>query len=227
MQSMALPDSCLPFNFTLSDGKIKVVVLYWRRVFTDSQGGIIMSKKLGNLVKEARTAKGMTQAALADYVGGITSSDVSKIERGEKEPTQDILKKMAKVLGVTQKSLLDAATGAKTTTSAKTSGSAKTGAKKKTSSTSSSSKTLTLTATEKKLVELYRKADSSTKKAAMNLLKGEGNALELFGTLLTGKNDVSSMAGDLLGSLLSGKGSGTSKGPVIPEEEGEENSQDS
>lgn len=181
-----------------------------------------MSKKLGNLVKEARTAKGMTQAALADNVGGITSSDVSKIERGEKEPTQDVLKKMAKVLGVTQKSLLDAATGAKTT-SAKTSGSGKTGAKKKTSSTSSSSKTLTLTATEKKLVELYRKADSSTKKSVMNLLKGESNPLELFGSLLTGKNDVSSMAGDLLGNLLSGKDSGTTRGPVLPEEDAEEN----
>ena len=134
------------------------------------QGGIVMSKKLGNLVKEARTAKGLTQAALADKVGGITSSDVGKIERGEKEPTQDILKKMAKVLGVTQKSLLDAAqgSGAKSSSSAKTSGSGKTAAKKKTSSASSSSKTLTLTATEKKLVELYRKADSSTKKAAMN-----------------------------------------------------------
>ncbi len=184
-----------------------------------------MSKKLGTLVKEARTAKGLTQAALADKVGGITSSDVGKIERGEKEPTQDILKKMAKVLGVTQKSLLDAAAGAKTSSSAKASGSGKTGAKK-TSSSASSSKTLTLTATEKKLVELYRKADSSTKKAAMNLLKGEGNALELFGTLLTGKNDVSSMAGDLLGSLLSGKGSGTTRGPVHPEESAEEENPD-
>jgi DNA-binding XRE family transcriptional regulator len=188
-----------------------------------------MSKKLGTLVREARTAKGLTQAALADKVGGITSSDVGKIERGEKEPAQEILKKMAKVLGVTQKSLLDAAagSGAKASSSAKTSGSGKTTAKKKTSSTTSSSKTLTLTATEKKLVELYRKADSSTKKAAMNLLKGEGNALELFGTLLTGKNDVSSMAGDLLGSLLSGKGSGTTKGPVIPEEDNEEESRNS
>lgn len=179
-----------------------------------------MSKKLGTLVREARTAKGLTQAALADKTGGITSSDVGKIERGEKEPAQEILKKMAKVLGVTQKSLLDAASGAKTASSAKTSSGAKTGAKKKTSSASASSKTLTLTATEKKLVELYRKADSGTKKAAMNLLKGDGNALELFGTLLTGKNDVSSMAGDLLGSLLSGKGSGTTKGPV-PAEDGQ------
>ena len=181
-----------------------------------------MSKKLGNLVKEARTAKGLTQAALADKVGGITSSDVSKIERGEKEPSQDILKKMAKVLGVTQKSLLDAAAGTKPSSASKTSGSGKTAAAKK-KTASSSSKTLTLTATEKKLVELYRKADSGTKKAAMNLLKGEGNALELFGTLLTGKKEVSSMAGDLLGSLLSGKGEGsTTKGPGEEAEEGTE-----
>ena len=70
-----------------------------------------MSKKLGDLVKEARTAKGLTQAALAEQVDGLTASDVSKVERGEKEPTQDVIKKMAKVLGVTQKSLLEAATG--------------------------------------------------------------------------------------------------------------------
>jgi hypothetical protein len=54
----------------------------------------------------------------------------------------------------------------------------------------------------------------------MNLLKGEGNVLELFGSLLTGKNDVSSMAGDLIGSLLSGK-PGSTRGPVIPEEDEE------
>ena len=144
-----------------------------------------MSKKLGNLIKEARTAKGLTQAALAEKVSGITSSDVSKIERGEKEPAQDILKKMAGVLGVTQKSLLDAATGAKASSAGKTAGNKKTSA--------SSSKSLVLTANEKKLVELYRKADSSTKKAAMNLLKGEGNVLELFGSLLTGKNDLKRM----------------------------------
>ena len=33
-------------------------------------------------------------------------------------------------------------------------------------------KTMTVTATEKKLVELYREADSDTKKSVMNLLKG-------------------------------------------------------
>ena len=47
-----------------------------------------MSKKLGNLIKEARTAKGITQSALAEQVDGVTASDVGKIARGEKEPTQ-------------------------------------------------------------------------------------------------------------------------------------------
>ena len=63
----------------------------------------VMSKKLGNLIKEARTAKGITQSALAEQVDGVTASDVGKIERGEKEPTQEVIKKIAKVLGVTQK----------------------------------------------------------------------------------------------------------------------------
>ena len=177
-----------------------------------------MSKKLGTMIKEARTAKGLTQAALAEQAG-ITSSDVGKIERGEKEPAQAVLKLMAKALGVTQKSLLEAAAGtgsasekkasSKTTSSAKkpagTSG-------KKTSSTgktsAASKKTAdvgTLTATEKKLVQLYRKADSSTKKAAMQVLSGEGNLLEILGPLVLGKKDVSSMASGLFESLLSGK----------------------
>ena len=43
-----------------------------------------MSRKLGDLVKKARTEKGLTQAALAEKVDGLTASDVSKIERGER-----------------------------------------------------------------------------------------------------------------------------------------------
>jgi hypothetical protein len=37
-----------------------------------------------------------------------------------------------------------------------------------------------VTATEKKLVELYRKADTDTKKAALNMLKGDEDLTELF-----------------------------------------------
>ena len=194
-----------------------------------------MSKKLGNLVKEVRTAKGLSQAALAEQVDGLTASDVSKVERGEKEPTQDVVKKMAKVLGVTQKSLLDAMTGAgkaaatagKTASSGKTTSAGKTStstAAKKTSSAKkiSSSKTdgaLTLNATEKKLVQLYRKADSTTKKAAINLLEGDASVVELIGALMAAKGSSSGSSGssgnsgtsDLLSSLLSGK-TGSSSG---------------
>lgn len=155
-----------------------------------------MSKKLGNMIREARTQKGLTQAALAEQAG-ISSSEIGKIERGEKEPSRDVLRKMAKPLGVTQKSLLDACTGSGTSS------------EKKPGKTSSSSKketgTETLTATEKKLVQLYRKADSNTKKAAMSLLSGEGNAVEILGSLILGKKEVSTMASGLLETLLSGK----------------------
>ncbi len=47
-----------------------------------------------------------------------------------------------------------------------------------------------MTVSERKLVELYRKADSDTKKAAVSLLKGE-------------KNDVQQLVSDLLGDTLS------------------------
>ena len=71
-------------------------------------------------------------------------------------------------------------------------------------------------------MELYRKADSSTKKAAMNLLKGDGNPLELLGTMLTSGSDVSEMASGLFGSLLSGKKEmpeELTRSPEVPEEE--------
>ena len=179
-----------------------------------------MSKKLGDLVKKARTEKGFTQAGLAEKVDGLTASDVSKIERGEKEPAQSVLKQMAKALGVTQKSLLDAATGGgKTASSSKTGTAAKkTSSAKKTSAVKDTIDTLKLTATEKKLVQLYRKADAKTKKAAINLLEGDSNAIELIGALLSAKGSGSSGSSgssgtsDLLSALLSGKTGGSSGG---------------
>ena len=129
------------------------------------------SKKVGVLIKEARTAAGLTQAKLAEKVDNCTANDISKAERGEKELTSAQLRQIAKATGVTQSSLLNApkgGTGSGKTSSSSSSSSSSSG--KKTSS--SSQKTITVTATEKKLVELYREADSSTKKAVMNLLKG-------------------------------------------------------
>ena len=145
-----------------------------------------MAKKVGTLIKEARTAAGFTQEQLAKKVKGLTAGDLSKAERGEKDLTQEQLKLIAKATGVTQKSLLDAAKG---TSSKKTS--------------SSSGTSVTLTATEKKLVELYRSADSDTKKSVMSLLKGEEQSTSLE-SLLGGKK-ADDIIGGLIGSMFGGK----------------------
>jgi len=77
------------------------------------------SKKLGNLIKQARTDAGLTQEQLARKIAGLSATDISEAERGLKDLTQEQLKKIAKATGVTQSSLLDAAKGStkKTTTS--------------------------------------------------------------------------------------------------------------
>ena len=188
-----------------------------------------MSKKLGTLVKNARTESGVTQAALAKKVKGLTASDISKIERGEKEPDKETLKELAKALGVTQTSLLEAASGknaSKTAASKK-----KTSASPSTGKAKSASGDLKLSAAEKKLVQLYRKADADTKKTAVAVLDGTASAKDLVLSYIqakTGNAGKTSSSGsgknasnlqDLLGSLLgsiqeqaSDSGSGQSAG---------------
>ena len=65
-------------------------------------------KKIGTLIREARTAAELTQAKLSEKTG-IDANDISKAERGELELSQAQLKKIAKATGVTQASLLNAA----------------------------------------------------------------------------------------------------------------------
>ncbi len=132
-----------------------------------------MGKKTGARIKEARNAAGLTQEQLAKRIAGLSASEISRAERGELELTQAVLKRIAKETGVTQASLLNAE---KSTSKSKTA--------------KSKSEDMDLTASERKLVELYRKADSDTKKAAVSLLKGE-------------KNDVQQLVSDLLGDTLS------------------------
>ena len=136
-----------------------------------------MAKKVSTLIKEARTEAGLTQEQLARKVKGVSASDISKAERGELDLTQAALKEIAKATGVTQASLINAAKGS--SSSKKTSSTAKKTASSSKKTTSSSSKTsMKVSSTEKKLVELYRKADSDTKKAAMNILKGESSSTD-------------------------------------------------
>ncbi|MBR0142831.1 MAG: helix-turn-helix transcriptional regulator [Clostridia bacterium] len=143
-----------------------------------------MAKKIGDLLKEARTGAGLSQKALAEAVGGLSASDVGKAERGEKELSEDLLKKIAKATGVTQKSLLEAA-GRK----AKTGSSGQKSGAKSVKKTSSAEGEFKLTAAEKKLVEAYRAADSETRKEALRLLSGE-------------KSDSSDALSSLLGNAL-------------------------
>lgn len=125
-----------------------------------------MGKKLGNLIRSARADAGFTQAELAEKIKGVSQSDIGRYERGEAEPTQQTVKDIAKACGVTQKSLLDAMpkTASRTTTSRTTTASR--------SSSTASKTSMRLTATEKRLVELYREADAETKKKALSVLRG-------------------------------------------------------
>lgn len=164
-----------------------------------------MGKKTGALIKEARTAAGLTQEQMAKKITGVSASDISKAERGETELTQAVLKQIAKLTGVTQSSLLNAEkTAAKASSSkaaSKTASSAKSSTSKSTTKSSASKATsakstkskaddMELTSAEKKLIELYRAADAETKKAAVSLLKGE-------------KNEVQQLMSNLLGDTLS------------------------
>lgn len=138
-----------------------------------------MAKKVGTLIKEARTAAGLTQAELAKKVDGVSAADISKAERGEKELSQAALKQIAKATGVTQASLLNAAKKGSSTSS---------------TASSSGSSSMKLNASEKKLIELYRKADSKTRTAAMKVLKGEKNETEeVLSTLIGTVGDVMDM----------------------------------
>ena len=157
------------------------------------------AKKVGELIKEARTEAGLSQEGLAKKIDGLSASDIGKAERGEKELTQAQLKAIAKATGVTQKSLLEApkggsgSTAKKTTSAAKTSSTAKktSSSAKKTSSTSSkkTSSAVELTAAEKTLLNAYRKADADRQKAALKLLKGEQTD-DLLSSLISGAMDM-------------------------------------
>ena len=154
-----------------------------------------MGKTVGKLIKAARIGADMTQDQLARRISGLSASDISRAERGEKDLTQAQLKKIASIAGVTQASLINAAK--------EESSSKKTTTKTTTLKTpANANSTMKVTATERKLVEAYRLADSDTKKRAMNILKGKGEGVleGILGGDISGK--VEDVLGDVLGGLL-------------------------
>ena len=174
-----------------------------------------MGKKLGSAIKAARTGAGFTQAQLAEKVAGASQSDIGRFERGEAEPTAQVVKEIAKACGVTQKSLLDLmpksstkpssstkpASSAKPASTAKPSTSSKPSSSTKPSSAAKSS--MRVTATEKRLVELYRAADADTRKKALAILRGTDAGAADDGVI--GVDDIISGLGTLLGDVLGKK----------------------
>lgn len=131
------------------------------------------SKKVGTLIKEARTEAGLTQEQLARRISGLSANDISLAERHQKNLTQDQLKQIAKITGVTQASLLSAAKGSS--------------AKK----TSGSKSSMQVTAAERRLVELYREADTETRKDALKVLRGQDSLTEdILESLLDSVQDI-------------------------------------
>lgn len=179
-----------------------------------------MASKVGKLIREARTTAGLTQEALAKKLGKtVSASDVSKAERGELDFPQTVLRNIAKICGVTQTSLIEAAKGgsgksstkaattktaAKTGTKASTKTSTKTATKTaaKTKTPANANSTMKVTATERKLVEAYRLADSEAKKRALSILKGE----DMMEQVLSGGSDaVADFIEDMAGKLFGGR----------------------
>ena len=171
-----------------------------------------MANTVGPLIKEARTRAKLSQEALAGKIEGLSASDLGKAERGEKELFQATLKQIAKLTGVTQSSLINAAKestyGPAKKTAASTakkpaektaSAAKKTSASTKKPAASAKKDAFELTAAEKKLVELYREADSETKKKAVAVLKGEGGDAS---GILAGLLGDQAGNGDLLGNII-------------------------
>lgn len=162
-----------------------------------------MADTVGKLIKEARTKAGLTQEQLAKKMGsGMTAAQISRAERGEEALTQEQLKKIAKITGVTQASLLSAARESKPAKKQVTKSTAKTTAK-----SAAGTASMKVTAAEKKLVEAYRKADGDTRKAALRVLQGECGELltRLLGKSDNVADDLADHLGDLIGGLFGGK----------------------
>ncbi len=167
-----------------------------------------MAKKVGTLIKEARTDAGLSQEQLARKIKGLSAAELGKAESGETELTQAFLKEIAKATGVTQASLLNAAKGStaakKTETAKKTTTAKKTETAKKTGTAKKSD--AELTAAEKKLLEAYRSASADAKKNALKLLKGEDLELADIMKLLKLDSKLENLGagGGILGSLKEG-----------------------
>ncbi len=130
------------------------------------------AKKVGALIKEARTAAGLTQEKLAKAAGeGLTASDIGKCERGSVDLTASQLKKIAVACGVTQTSLVNApknlpASAAKKATASKTTAAKTPAAKAATAKANAAKSTASKTTAAKTAASKTTAAKTTTTKTA-------------------------------------------------------------
>ena len=124
-------------------------------------------KKVGTLIREARTAKKLSQEQLASGIDGLSGSDIGKAERGEKDLSQAQLKAIAKALGITQKSLLEAPKGGSSaTTTSKTASASKTTASKTAAARKTTTAAKTTAASKTASTTAKKTSSSAAKKTA-------------------------------------------------------------
>lgn len=142
-----------------------------------------MGKRVGNLIKKARQDAGLTQEQLARKVKGVSATDISNAERGNIDLTTQNLKDIAKATGVTQASLLNASSSSSKTTRTTKTTTRSTTTRTTNARTTGTKSSMQVTATERKIINLYREADSATKKQVMSVLKGTEGA-DLIGDVV-------------------------------------------
>lgn len=127
------------------------------------------TKKVGVLVKEARTAAKLTQEKLAN-AAGVTAADIGKCERGEIDLSAAQLKKIAVACGVTQASLVNAPKNLSAAAAKKAAAAAKTTAAKKTTTaaakTAAAKKTTTAAKTTTAKTAAAKKTTTAKKTTA-------------------------------------------------------------
>ena len=203
-----------------------------------------MADTFGTIVKEARKAKALTQEALAELVGNLTKSDVSKIESKGHIPEAGIIRKMAKPLGLKANALLEAAglkesadkkTAAKKTADKKTTAkkaaektTAKKAADKTTAKKAADKKTTAKKTADKKTTAKKTTDKKTTAKKAEEEIKLTAAEKKLIEAYRKADSDTKKSAmkvlngeagiGDLLGGLFSGKASKAEKESAKKEE---------
>lgn len=190
------------------------------------------TKKVGVLVKEARTAADLTQEKLAKKAGeGLTANDISKCEQLKADLTSAQLKSIAKVCGVTQTSLVNApknlsaaaakkaAAEKKTADAKKATTTAKKTAEKKTTTTAK--KTTEKKAAEKKTTTAKKPTTPANANTSMKVTTTEKKLVEAYRTATSDnkkialkilKGEMNETVTNLLGVATGSSSSSSSNG---------------